>query len=167
MITSITTWTRRKAVGDGLEKRVREELERRGWTVMPYGQGQWPEAISAALRMTDSTMRHEVDLIAVLGTTLRLIDCKASIRGAEANQYTISRKTLAAHLRMVVDRDLPVYYVFDNLGVLKPWQVLDINGLDRLGGPGGAYLTVPAGAPHPFDEVFGAPAVDLVDRLAA
>lgn len=123
---------------------------------MAYGQGVWPERISAALRHTDSAMRWEPDLIASYGSTIRLIDCKASMRGEDAYQYTISRKAITAHLRMFAERDLPIYYVFDNLGVATPYEVMQFCRIDRIGSAG-AYLTIQSGMPRPFDDAFGIP----------
>jgi len=155
-VVKLSSWAGRKAVGDAHEERVRRELERRGWTVMPYGQGTWPEPIRAALRRTESVMRWEPDLLIAQGSTLRLIDCKAAMRGEDAFMYSISRKALRAHVRMFAERDLPIFYVFDNLGVLTPPEVMQNSRLETIGDAGG-YLSISSGYPRPFDDVFGLP----------
>jgi hypothetical protein len=152
----IATWAARKAVGDDHEGRVRLEIERRGWTVAPYGQGILPEQVRNALRLTDSTMRWDPDFVAAHGSTLCLVDAKSSMRGDDAWTYTISRKAVRAHLRMWVELDLPVFYVFSNLGVATPAEVLQFCRLTTVGEAGG-YLSFPAGRPRPFDDVFGSP----------
>lgn len=149
-------WHERKAVGDDLERRIREELERRGWTAAPYGQGILPDPIRRTLGSTNSNMRWDPDIIAVHGSTACLIDGKSSMRGEDARVFHLSRKALAAGLRIWIERDLPVYYVFANLGVATPAEVMQFCGLSTVGAAGG-YVTFAAGAPRPFDEVFGSP----------
>jgi uncharacterized protein YceK len=153
---SVINWAERKTVGDAHELRVRGELEQRGYTVSPYGQGVLAEPIRRALKMTDSSMRWDPDMVAACGSFICLIDAKTAMRGEEAHRYTISRKALSAHLRMSAMLDLPIYYVFSNLGVATAVEVMQHCGLARIGQTGG-YVSLPASAPLPFDEVFGAP----------
>lgn len=54
----------RLAVGDMLERRVRCELEARGWTVDMWGQGVLSEPIRDALWRSNSRLRYLPDLIA-------------------------------------------------------------------------------------------------------
>lgn len=162
--TTVSTWQVQKAAGEAHEARVCYELDRRGWTVMPYGQGTWPEEIRKALHGVDSVMRHEPDIICARQGDLRLIDCKTSMRGGGAERYTVSRKAIEAHTLMLATRRLPVYYVFGNLGVLTPAEVLH---LCRLDSPwqAGAYVAVDARSPVPFDEVFGTPTDQIFDQI--
>lgn len=159
------SWEDRKAVGDAHEDRVRWELERRGWTVAPYGQGILPEQIRRALKQTDSPMRWDPDMVAANGSTVCLIDAKASMRGDDAWTYTISRKAVRAHLRMWSELDLPIVYVFSNLGVATPAEVLQFCRLQTTGSAGG-YLSFPAGLPRPFDDYFGIPAHQVLTSAA-
>jgi hypothetical protein len=154
MANMTINWTTRKATGDAHECRVQRELEARGWTVAAYGQGLLPEPIRRALQCTESTMRWDPDIVAARGSTMYLIDAKAAMRGDEARTYTISRKALRAHMRMWVDLDLPIYYVFSDLGVATPAEVMQFCGLERLGEAGG-YVSFGCGLPRPFDEAFG------------
>lgn len=160
-VSSVLDYPTRKAVGDAHEVRVKTELERRGWTVAPYGQGVLPEAVTRALGRTDSRMRWDPDFIAVNGSTVCLIDAKSSVHGDDAWTYNISRKAVSAHLRMWTDLDLPFVYVFQNLGVATPAEVMQFCRLPTIGQAGG-YLSFPAGLPRPFDDYFGVPAAPAV-----
>jgi hypothetical protein len=155
----------RKVIGDQHELRVRAELEKRGWAVSPYGQGILGEPIRRALRHTESRMRWDPDMIAAQGSSVCLIDAKTSMRGDDAWSYTLSRKALSAHLRMWAELDLPIYYVFGNLGVATPAEVMQFCRLATLGEAGG-YVSFAAGMPRPFDDVFGIPAAAEL-KLAA
>jgi hypothetical protein len=154
------SWAERKAVGSEHEQRVWREFEARNHAVARYGQGILPAPIQRALGATDSIMRWDPDLIVAQGTALALIDCKASMRGNSADRYTISKKALRAHLRMSAERELPFYYVFSNLGVATPHEVMQFCGLRTLGAAAGGYVSFLAGRPHPFDEVFGCPVAE-------
>lgn len=165
-MSNVIEWTERKRVGDAHEARVRDELERRGWTVAPYGQGVLPEPIRRALKTTDSAMRWDPDLVAALGSYVCLIDAKSAMRGEATTRYNISRKALRAHLQMWALRDLPIYYVFSNLGVATAVEVMQYCRLATLGNTSG-YVSVPAGVPVPFDEVFGSPQTAMATVRAA
>lgn len=164
-LITMSTWIDRKSVGDEHERRVKEELERRGWTVDPYGQGVLSEATRRALKTTDSRMRWDPDMIATQGSTIRLIDAKGAMRGEDAWTYTLSRKALRAHLRMWTELDLPIYYVFANLGVATPVEVMQFCRLASMGEAGG-YVSFAAGLPRPFDDVFGSPLTGPVAMAA-
>ena len=153
-MSSVLDYATRKAVGDTHEARVRAELERRGWTVSPYGQGVLPEAITRALGRTNSRMRWDPDFVAANGSTVCLIDAKSAMRGEDAWSYTISRKALRAHIRLWAELDLPVVYVFSNLGVATPAEVMQFCRLSTVGEAGG-YVSFAAGLPRPFDDYFG------------
>jgi hypothetical protein len=157
-MTSNAAWADRKLVGDAHETRVRHELEQRGWTVSAYGQGVLAEPIRRALKAADSRMRWDPDLVAAHGSSICLIDAKASMRGEDAWTYAISRKAVRAHLRMWSDLDVPIYYVFSNLGVATPAEVMQFCRLATIGEAGG-YLSFGAGLPRPFDDVFGSPSL--------
>jgi hypothetical protein len=154
-MTNVVDWAARKAIGDAHEVRVRTELERRGWTVAPYGQGILPDEITRALGRGESRMRWDPDFVAANGSTVCLIDAKSSMRGDDAWTYTVSRKALRAHLRLWVELDIPVVYVFGNLGVATPAEVMQFCRLSTIGEAGG-YVTFPAGLPRPLDDMFGA-----------
>jgi hypothetical protein len=145
----------RKAVGDAHEQRVRAELERRGWTVAEYGQGVLPDEIRRPLGRTNSRLRFDPDFIAARGSRVVMVDAKSSMRGENADNFTISRKALDAHMRLWVETGLPMLYVFANLGVASPADVLRFCGL-KTTAEAGAYVSFSARMPGPFDATFGA-----------
>lgn len=165
MTIDMKTWKQRKAVGDAHEDRVAPELERRGWTVHFTGQRTWPEAISLALRGTDTVKRFEEDMIVARGSTVRLIDCKGTTYGDDALTYRISRKTLQAHSLYTAVVRLPIYYVFHNLGVMTLTDVLRACRLDSPADITGGYVTIDVDAPKPFDAAFGSPLMYEVEQL--
>ena len=115
----------RKAAGDTHQNRVQTELEKRGWTVDKWGQDILSDEVSRALRRTDSTMRWEPDFVTACGSTIRFVDAKGSLRGGgNTDRNFVSSRSIAAHLRLSAERDIPVYYVFGDLGVLTPAEVM-------------------------------------------
>ena len=157
ILRSMTTWETRKAVGDELEQRVAEELTIRGWTVSPYGQGTFDPAIRTALGKTPSSIRYQPDLIAARGELVVLIDCKGRMTSTTSNRHSIQRDAVQAHLQYSGLAGLPVYYVFDDLGVLTPHEVLTAG---RMGphtqvGSNAPYFLIAAALARPFDAVFG------------
>lgn len=163
-VITMPTWAERKAVGDAHELRVAAELERRGWTVDLYGQGVLSEATRRALGHTDSPMRWDPDLIASRGSSLCLIDAKGSMKGDDAFNYTVSRKALAAGRELWERTDLPFYYVFANLGVATPVEVMQFCHLASIR-EAPAYVSFPSGLARPFDDTFGIPPAAAVHRL--
>ena len=157
----MTTWEERKTVGDLLEQRVAEELTLREWAVNPWGQGILTSPVQSALRRTDSALRWTPDLVATRGEIVVLIDCKGRKTSATRNRHTIERAAVKSHLQFSAWTDLPMYYVFDNLGVMTPHDVLTAG---RIGphtqvGSGAPYYLVPAALARPVDDVFGGPEV--------
>jgi hypothetical protein len=151
---SVIPFAARKAAGDEHEDRVREQLEKRGWTVSPYGQRILAEEIRRALKRTESPARWDPDFVVACGSTIRYVDAKGSLRGMNADLNFISRRALEAHRRLQSDRDIPVFYVFGDLGVMTPDEVLRAAEVERLGTAGG-YLSVPRDASRKLDDVFG------------
>lgn len=164
----MTNWTRRKAVGDVHEQRVAEELTLRGWEVNPWGQGILTGCVRGALRRTDSSLRWTPDLVAARGEIIALIDCKSRMTSGESDRHAVERAAVKAHLQLAAWTDLPVYYVFDNLGVLTPHDILMAG---RLGphtrvGSGAPYYLIGTGLDRPFDDIFG-PHENLIQLRAA
>jgi hypothetical protein len=144
-------------MGDELEQRVAEELTLRGWTVNRWGQGVFTEPVRRALRRTDSPIRWTPDLVAVFLNSWVLIDCKGRMTSTTSKRHAIQRDAVKAHLQYVAWTYLPVYYVFDDLGVLSPHDVLTCGrvGPHTRVGSGAAYYLVPESLTRPFDAVFG------------
>ncbi len=158
IVPDMTTWETRKAAGDLLEQRVAEELTIRDWAVSPYGQGTFDQAIRSALRQTHSSIRWQPDLIAARGDLVVLIDCKGRMTSTTSNRHAIERAAVQAHLQYSALAGLPVYYVFDGLGVLTPHDVLTAGrvGPHTQVGSGAPYYLIGSGLARPFDAVFGA-----------
>lgn len=157
---TILDFATRKAIGDAHEQRVRHELEARGWTVNDYGQKILREVTRRALQRTESRMRWDPDFIVSHGSLLCLVDAKSAMRGEDAYIYTISRKALRAHIRLWAELDIPIYYVFPNLGVATPVEIMQFCRLATLGEAGG-YVSFPSGLVRPIDDAFGAPTGQL------
>lgn len=151
---TVLDYVQRKAIGDNHEARVQQELERRGWTVGRYGQGILPEVVTRALGRTESRLRWDPEFVVANGSTVCLVDAKGARSGADAYTYTISRKALRAGLRITAELDLPLVYVFANLGVATPFEVMQFCRQLTLGESGG-YLSFPSGLARPFDDMFG------------
>ncbi|MFI5868091.1 hypothetical protein [Streptomyces sp. NPDC051546] len=154
----MTQWQDRKAVGDQHEHRVATALRARGWTVHPCGQGTYPEAVREALRRTRSALRQFPDLIAARGSDIVTIDAKDHMPSTTTDRYSISTTTINAGLHFTaIHAPTPLYYVFGDLKVLTPAEVLHYTD-HALRHSSGAYHLVSTHRAHPFDNVFG-PAV--------
>lgn len=156
-VVPMTNWQTRKAVGDALEQRVAEELTLRGWSVSPWGQAILDEHTRSVLRRTDSALRWTPDLSVTRGEITVMVDCKASMTSAVSDRHAVERAAVKSHLQFTAFNDIPVYYVFDNLGVLSPHDVM-LAG--RIGphtkvGSGAPYYLIGTGHDRPFDDVFG------------
>lgn len=152
-VIALPAFAERKAIGDAHELRVRGELERCGWAVAAWGQGILTESVTAALRRTDSDLRWTPDLIAVRDGIVCLIDAKARM-STHTRRHSVSRRCLEAHLRLMALVDLPIYYVFDTLGVLTPYDIkrFAVARIDTRFS-GSTYLVHDRDA-RPFDSVF-------------
>lgn len=75
------------------------------------------------------------------------------MRSTQTDRYAISRSCVSAGLHIITFGP-PLFYVFGNLGVLTPSEVMAYGTL----GPrarGGAYYLIPGRLAHHFDDVFG------------
>lgn len=153
----MSSFQQRKAVGDAHEQRVARELTRRGWHVDPWGQGVLSNVICTALRSTRSSLRWLPDLIAAKDQQIALIDCKSRMTSRTTGRHAVERSAVTAHLQLVAWWLLPVYYVFDNLDVLAPYDVLTngTGGPRTQAGSGTPYLLTPTAHSLPFNDVFG------------
>ncbi|MFI1980776.1 hypothetical protein [Streptomyces wedmorensis] len=151
------SFQRRKAIGDAHEQRVALELNRRGWHVSPWGQGILSKPVRYALHHTSSSLRWTPDLIAAQGRQVVLIDCKSRMTSQTSRRHVVERAAVTAHLQLVAWTQLPLYYVFDNLDLLTPYDVLGYGqeGPRTAAGSGTPYVLVPAGRAVAFDCVFG------------
>ncbi|MFD8952525.1 hypothetical protein ACFV0B_27145 [Streptomyces xanthophaeus] len=151
----MTQWQDRKAVGDLHEHRVATALRARGWTVHPCGQGTYPEAVREALRRTRSALRQFPDLIAARGSDIVTIDAKDHMPSTTTSRYSLSTTTVTAGLHFTaIHAPTPLYYVFGDLKVLTPAEVLHYTD-HALRHSSGAYHLVSTHRAHSFDDVFG------------
>ena len=151
----MATWLERKGAGDRHEARVAAELEALRWTVHPCGQGTYPSAVQQALGRSQSALRYFPDLLAARGPDVIAVDCKARLGSANTGRFAISRACLRAGLMFLgTNEPMPLYYVFGDLTVLTPAEVMHYCSVS-LRHPGGAYYLVSTRYAHPFSEVFG------------
>ncbi|MEU1134372.1 hypothetical protein ABZ383_31700 [Streptomyces sp. NPDC005900] len=151
----MTQWQHRKQVGDTHEQRVTIALQRRGWTVQPCGQGTYPPRIQHALARTRSALRQFPDLIAARGGELVTIDAKDRMPSTHSTRYAISSATVNAGLVFTAAHaPTPLYYVFGDMRVLTPAEVLHYTA-HALRHRSGAYHLVRTDHAHFFDDVFG------------
>lgn len=151
-VVTLSTWSERKQAGDAHEDRIRAELGVRGWTVDLLGQGAMSEAVTAVLGRTRSTLRYLPEFIAARHGDLCLIDCKGRI-SPHTGRHSISRAAVQAHVAMRSFFDLPIYYVFETMGVMTPFDVQRF--ADTRVGARGSYYLVPSAEARPFDVFFG------------
>ena len=150
----MSTYAERAAIGGEHERRVVQELTRRpDWTVAPWGQAILPEPIRLALRDSRSRFRYFPDLVASRPGELVTVDAKDRMRSTETGRYAVARECVQFGLQFLAAFNIPVYYVFGNLGVLCPTEVISYGRL----GPGGAYYLISERLAHQFDDVFGYP----------
>lgn len=151
------SFQQRLTIGLAHEQRVAEELTLRGWTVSAWGQGVLTDPVRAALQGTDSALRWTPDMIAARGEVVLLVDAKCAT-SPDSGRHAVSRDAVRAQLQFAAWTDTPVYYVFSDLGVLTPHEVLAVGrtGPHLSVGRRGPYYLLPAGMCRPFDDVFGA-----------
>ena len=146
----------RLALGQKHERRVADELRRRRWTVDEWGQGVLSGPIRDAIRRSDSRLRFLPDLIAAQDGELVTIDCKDRMQSADTGRYAVSRNCVNFGLQLAA-LGVAVFYVFGDLGVLVPTEVMSYGRIGPTRSVGGAYFLVSSRFLHNFDEVFGRP----------
>jgi len=168
----MTTWDLRSRVAADHEQHVADELRRRGYRVEPWGLGTFRPVCKAMIQACDSPLRYLPDLIAAPRNQPHravLIDCKAQLRDA-ADERAIEQDCADAGLALAAAARLPIWYVFSDLAVSSPQDVLATGRLTPPGpnGSGSFYYRVPRALDRDFDAVFGGlPAQQLVLLPAA
>jgi Holliday junction resolvase len=151
----VTQWQDRQAIGDAHERRLAAALRTRGWTVHPCGQGTFPPTVREALRRTRSALRQFPDLIAARGADLVTIDVKDRMPSTDTDRYAISKDAVNAGLLFTAAHaPTPLYYVFGDLKVLTPAEVVHYTA-HALRHRSGAFHLVRTEQAHRFDDVFG------------
>lgn len=154
-IIRLPDWAERKIVGDAHEARVREEFEKRGYIVAPWGQGLLCEPIRRLLSRTKCELRWEPDLYVSDERDLFMVDCKARM-SPHTRRHSISREAHVEQLKLASRRRQSLLYVFDDLTVMDVYEVAARAPRARLKlGPTGAYYLIDPELTHPFDTVFG------------
>jgi hypothetical protein len=148
------SWQQRKLVGDAHEERIAQELQARNWTADPWGQAILSEPVRRAVSRT--RWKNFPDLVAARAGDLVAIDAKDHMSSAETGRYAISRECVSFGLQFVAAFGVPIFYVFGNLGVLTPQEVMSY-GSTGPRGMGGSYYLVNGRLAHQFDDVFGTP----------
>jgi hypothetical protein len=157
----VASWQERKQAGDRHETCVMRELEACGWIVHPCGQGTYPAIVQQALGRSQSALRYFPDLLAARGLDVVAVDCKTRIGSVQTGRFAISRACLRAGLVFLgANEPLPLYYVFGDLTVLTPAEVMHYCST-ALRHPGGSYYLISTRHAHPFSEVFGVRPVPL------
>jgi hypothetical protein len=153
-----TNWAQRNTTGAELEWRVGAALIARGWSIDIYGQGAMKQEIREALHTGTSGLRWNPDLIAVRGREVKFVDCKASLQPRPTGRHAIEQAAVSSHNQIIAVFDVPVFYVFEDMTVLTPRDVLSFgeHGKPSTNGSGQPYYLVDARHGHAFDTVFGA-----------
>jgi len=158
----------RLTLGVEHENHVQAELERRGWTVQPWGQGVLDEAIRQALQVREPPCPYRwfPDLIAAKGTKVCLVDPKSDTSKTE--NFSVEIAAYGAHTGMWHMWGVPVIYVFDDLTCnlvhkLQPvrWIVPD-PGRTRVAaaGSGTPFMLIRKSDQESLDYMFGTPEAD-------
>lgn len=150
----MSNWHEQKQIGDVHEKRVGKELSDRLWAVDPWGQAILSEQVRRAVSRT--RWKNFPDLVAARDGDLVAIDAKDRMSSAETGRYAISRECVSFGLQFVAAFGVPIFYVFGNLGVLTPQEVMSYGNIGPRG-MGGSYYLINGRLAHQFDDVFGAP----------
>jgi hypothetical protein len=148
------SFQQRLQVGLDLELRVADELRRRGWDVDRWGQATLSVHVQHAISRT--TCRNMPDLMAARDGDAVAIDAKNRISSTETGRFAISRTCVSFGIQFVAAFGVPIFYVFGNLGVLTPQEVMSYGHVGPRG-MGGSYYLVNGRMAHQFDDVFGSP----------
>lgn len=133
-----------------------ERLQKRGWLAAEFGQAQIPEEMRPHLwRWMDdygrsTLLRWTPDVIAVRPTAtpfVCLVDAKTeSEKNRDSKNYSVEINAVDAGLAIVSDWHMPLFYVWEDGGILTPHIVANRWGRkldgDGAGGSGTAYYLV-------------------------
>lgn len=165
----LNNYRERKEIGDAHERRVAEELTRRGWTVARCGIGVYPQAIIDTFTLTNSPRRNEPDLIAARGTDIIYIDAKGSRESGHRDRRFVNVDCVRNQIGLHALGYLPIYYVFANLEVASPYDMYSRGKFEEHAsvGSGGAYYSISVAHCRNFDLLFGRPQGRPVLRAVA
>ena len=154
------SFQRRMHIGESHESAVARELERRGWTVVQFGQGLLPDDIRTALMDRETPLRWLPDLIAAKPQQNRvvLVDAKSEQRSDTPN-HSLEVAALTSMLLHQYMYGIPVVIVWSDFKCslpqhLKPVRwVLDTDGWVR--GSRTPFLLVKKAEQVAMDDWFG------------
>lgn len=156
----------RLEVAQRLERRVIGELRARGWTAEPFGQSLLTFDIREQMRQVSpaTPVRWMPDIIATKPQRTRMalafIDAKAGETYQRTGNYDIEAAALDSAERFATfARGCHYFFVFDDLGVIRPQVVRGHGSLGPYRGRGSGTPFVVINTDHavPFDSVFGRP----------
>jgi hypothetical protein len=165
----LSSWALRKQRGDAHEKRVAEELEKHGWEVNKWGQALLTPKILAAFQSNRTGMCWTPDFVVARGERLACVDAKGNMTSDGRDVHFVERGAVDAHMRHFICYGVQTFYVFGDLSVITPNEVV-LHGRIRRGslnGSGKPCYTVPVQAARPFGAVFGEPGQGIQMRDAA
>lgn len=149
------------------EQVVIDALRKREWIAEPFGQGQLPETVRAALRRIRTPVRWMPDIIAMksfpTGPQLRFVDAKAGERWRETGNHDLEVAAIDAAEAFYAYAKWPVYFVFSDMSAVAPEDVRELAtpGNFRGNGSGTPFVLFPTAVGRPLDTVFGPIRSDL------
>lgn len=139
----MTTFSERLSHAQRHEGAVADALERLGYTVTRFGQGQLSEAAREVLKAHHSPIRWMPDLLAVNLRHAVLVDAK----NTAGRNYAIETAAHDAHYSMAVALGTPVVYVWGDMHA-NTWYQVDLYAEPYTGpecnGSGTPFKLMPA-----------------------
>lgn len=157
------------AVAQTHEDLVRDRLTELGWTVEPFGQALLTSACRRALRSwvdddnQPTLIRWLPDLIAYRcagGWSIALVDAKGEV--SQTRNHAVEKKSVDCDRVISTSLNVPTYYVFNDLGVATPDDVVSWGHFHNghgTNGSGTPFYLVAKSDCRSFYDVFAADAV--------
>lgn len=152
---------RRLSRAQEFERKVKAELDVRGWLAEPFGQGQLSEQMRDVIKRIRTPVRYMPDLIAAkrftATTRVVFVDAKDGDRWRDTGNHDVETAALAAAHKWEDLSECPFYFVFSDAGVATPALITEIGkpGQYRGVGSGTPFLVFSAVACATFNSVFG------------
>ncbi len=168
----ISTWDSRRRIGGDHEQVVADRLRQQDWIVQPWGMDTLHPTSRALIHACGSPAAHLPDLMAAPRSQphkVVLIDCKAQSVAGETER-AIATGCVFAQLRLSGTLELPLWYVFSDLAVSSPQDVIHSGRLVPAGpnsGSGDMHFRVPRTLDREFDSVFATAARYVQMQIAA
>lgn len=153
---TVIDFATRKAAGDEHERKIRDALELRGWTIHDNGVEHLHERIKQQIVRSHCPMRWSTDFLAANDDEILMVEGKTDMHGGTGGWFRIDRKSIEAQRRWQTMLDIPVVYVLGNMNVATLDEVLNVCKISRIE-RAAAYLAFPAERARPMDDIFGEP----------